>query len=594
MTPSPLPPGTPPKTGGLDETPAAVDAGDGSRPDTDGSSPQGPAAGPGTAGSAPIPAEAAPVWREIEGALRKKKTPGVPEPPALRWRELLAVLLLVVLSDLTVYRGQGYAGCAALFLIAPGLLFLGSPFRRLGRGGWIVAGMTVLLAGRMLWLGSALEVAVGLVLLVASAMALAGRRLCVLDIAAYALQTVTAGGAGIVHYAASGSQLSPRAVRVPWLSILLPLAALLLFSTLFVLANPDLATSVVDAVSRAMRSLNEWIKELSLTWTEVILWLVTAWIAIGLLRPVVERSVLARFSSAEGAARDGASAPAESPLYPALRNTLAALIVLFAVYLGFEFKTLWFRVFPKGFYYAGYAHEGAAWLTASLALATIVLSAIFRGRVLRDPRLPRLRRLAWIWSAENLVLAATVYNRLWIYVAFNGMTRMRSVALFGVSAVVAGVVLVIWKIAGSRDFVWLLRRQLAALALAIYLFALTPVDALVHSYNVRRVLAGDLTPSVQISVHPIDAEGILALPPLLESNNQILREGIRAMLAERAIQLERSALEESQHHWTAFQFADRLLSERLQSMRAAWEPYLSATKRAVALDRFDEYVYQWY
>lgn len=594
MTPPPLPPGTPPQTEGLNETPAAVDAGSGTRPDTDRSSAQEPVAVPGTAGPAPIPTEVAPVWREIEESLRRETTPGAPEPPALRWRELLAVLLLVVLSDLTVYRGQGYAGYAALFLIAPGLLFLGSPFRRLGRGWWIVAAMSVLLAGRMIWLGSGLDVAVGLALLVASAMALAGRRLYVLDIAAYALQTVTAGGAGIVHYAASGSQLSPRAVRVPWLSILLPLAALALFGTLFVLANPDLVASFLDVVNRGMRSLSEWIRHLSLTWSEVILWLVTAWIAIGLLRPVVERSVLARFSSAEGAARDGASAPAESPLYPALRNTLAALIVLFAVYLVFEFKTLWFRVFPKGFYYAGYAHEGAAWLTASLALATIVLSAIFRGRVLRDPRLPRLRRLAWIWSAENLVLAATVYNRLWIYVAFNGMTRMRSVAVFGVSAVVAGVVLVIWKIADNRDFVWLLRRQLAALALAIYLFALTPVDALVHSYNVRRVLAGDLAPSVQISVHPINAEGILTLPPLLESNNEILREGIRAMLAERAIQLDRSAVEESQHHWTAFQFADRLLSERLQSMRATWEPYLNAAKRAAALDRFDEYVYQWY
>lgn len=136
MTPPPLPPGTPPKTGGLDETPAAVDAGDGTRPDTDASSPQGPVAGPGTAGPAPIPAEDAPVWREIEESSRRKKT------PVLRWRELLAVLLLVVVSDLTVYRGQGCAGYAALFLIAPGLLFLGSPFRRLGRGWWIVAAMT--------------------------------------------------------------------------------------------------------------------------------------------------------------------------------------------------------------------------------------------------------------------------------------------------------------------------------------------------------------------------------------------------------------------------------------------------------------------
>jgi hypothetical protein len=47
-------------------------------------------------------------------------------------------------------------------------------------------------------------------------------------------------------------------------------------------------------------------------------------------------------------------------LYVAYRNMLVALILLFTAYLGFEFATLWFRAFPEGFHYSGYAHEGAA------------------------------------------------------------------------------------------------------------------------------------------------------------------------------------------------------------------------------------------
>jgi hypothetical protein len=224
-----------------------------------------------------------------------------------------------------------------------------------------------------------------------------------------------------------------------------------------------------------------------------------------------------------------------------------------------------------------------------------VLSLIFRGRILRDPRLPRFRRLAWIWSAENLVLAATVYNRLHIYVVFNGMTRMRTVALFGVSAVVAGVILVVWKILHNHDFVWLVRRHLAALALVVYLFALTPVDALVHTYNVNRILAGDLAPSVQISVHPINAEGILVLHPLLESDNEIIREGIRAMLAERYVEFARSTQEQERQGWTAFQIAERLLVVRLYAIRDDWREYVvEPSKRAAALKRFHDYVYQWY
>jgi hypothetical protein len=283
-----------------------------------------------------------------------------------------------------------------------------------------------------------------------------------------------------------------------------------------------------------------------------------------------------------------------APLYAPLRNMLAAVSVLFAVYLVFEFWTLWFRTFPKGFYYAGYAHEGAAWLTTALALATLLLSLVFRGSILHDPRLPRLRAWAWIWSAENLLLAATVYNRMLIYIDFNGMTRMRTVGLFGITCVLAGFWLVIWKIIRNRDFVWLIRRQLWALAIAVYLFALTPVDWLVHTYNVRHVLAGDLPPAVQISTHPIDTEGVLALPPLVHSHDAIIREGICALLAERAIEAERIAKQRETDGWTSFQLCDQLLHERLQSSRAQWRPYLDNTRREAALQRFHKYVYQWY
>lgn len=537
--------------------------------------------------------EAAPVWRNPPG-LWTRWSSSVPHAAPLRWRELISVLLLVVLSDLTVYRGHGFAGYAILFLLAPVLLLVGSPRPLIRASYWIVVAMLAALAARLIWLGSVLGAATGFALLVASAMAIAGRRLYVLDVLPFALQTVVAGAAGLAQYAGSAGQLSPKVVRVQWLSVVLPLAALAAFGTLFILANPDLVTSFLEMVDRAVRALMDWTERLSLSGMEVFFWLVTAWVAIGLLRPVMRRSVLARFSAEDRPKPDKSPTLSESSLYPALRNTLAALIVLFIVYLVFEFRTLWFREFPKGFYYAGYAHEGAAWLTASLALATGVLSLIFRGSILRDPRLPRLRRLAWIWSVENLVLAATVYNRLHIYVAFNGMTRMRTVALFGVTAVVAGVILVVWKILYNHDFVWLVRRHLAALAVVVYLFALTPVDALVHTYNANRILAGDLAPSVQISVHPINAEGILVLPPLLASDNEIIREGIRAMLADRYVEFARSTREHEQQGWTAFQIAERLLVVRLYAIGDDWREYVEPSKRAAVLKRFHDYVYQWY
>jgi hypothetical protein len=501
---------------------------------------------------------------------------------------------MVALADAVIYRGQGFAGLALLFLVSPGLLLLGAPQPKRSGGLWIAALMLVAAAARLFWCGSWLMVAAGFALLVAFAATLAGLCPYVVDVVAYGLQTFTAGCVALAHYGGSAPELAPQGPRSRWLNVALPALALLAFGALFVMANPDLATWYADYLGRFFRSLWDWVREVAPTWQEVLLWVAVAWFVAGLLRPVLRQPVLDSLWKRRGDEAGRMRPPAESPLYAAFRNTLVTVIVLFAVYLVFEFKTLWFRVFPKGFYYAGYAHEGAAWLTAALALATVVLSAIFRAGVLADPRLARLRRLAWLWSAENLLLALAVYHRMYIYVGFNGMTRMRTVGLFGISAVVVGFVLVVWKIVKSRDFLWLFHRHLWTVAVAAYLFALAPVDAIVHTYNRQRILNGDPAPSVQISVHPIDSEGALVLRPLVYCKDEIIREGIRAMLAQRAEEALAAARLCDERGWTAFQLADRLLLEQLENARADWMDYADPAKRSAALARFHSYAYQWY
>ena len=510
----------------------------------------------------------------------------------LRWRELVALVLVVVLADVTVYRGLGFSGYAALFLAAPLLLILGSPRPRWSTGLAVTVGMLWLVAARLVWLGSGWTVAVAVVLLVVSALATAGYSPQVLSVPGFAFQAVVAGAAGLAHYRRNVSRLSPVAGYnlLSW-NVVLPVVAIGLFGTVFILANPDLVTSLVDLAGRTFDLLEDWLLHRFPSWQEIVFWGMVAWGTIGLIRPLARKTYTWSTSTAEARPLPESR---EATLYVACRNTLVALVALFAVYLVFEFKTLWFRVFPKGFYYAGYAHEGAAWLTVALALTTVTLSLMFRGAMLRDPRLPRLRRLAWVWSAQNLILAAAVYHRLAIYIQFNGMTQLRTVALFGITSVVAGVVLVVWKILYSRDFTWLVHRQASTVALAAYLFVLTPVDGMVHGYNAQRVLEGDLAPSVQMSVHPIDAEGLLALRSAADCEDKIIREGIRAMFAQRAVELLDAAAAPRSGDWTAFQGAQAHLLTELEAMRGAWKVYLDPAKRTAALKQFHEYVYQWY
>ena len=516
----------------------------------------------------------------------------------VRWRELIAVILVVALADVTIYRGHGFSGYAALFAGIPLLLLFGAPPGRTLSGQrhwksiWLVGILLVVLAGRMAWYGWELNIVSGLALLVAFALALSGLVPDMLEIVVFPVRMMLGGLLGLAHYTRSARRPNWKWSRVSWLGVALPLVTFVAFSVLFVLANPDLVDSFGKRIEQIFNAFRDWLIEFAPHPLRIAFWCMMAWIAVGMLRPLLSRPLLAELAGRQGTGKTGA--PTRAPLYAACRNMLVMVIILFATYLVFEFKTLWFRVFPAGFYYSGYAHQGAAWLTVALALATVVLSSVFRGAILHDPRRRSLRRLAWIWSLENVLLAIAVYHRLYIYIGFNGMTPKRIIGIFGISAVLVGFLLVLWKIARNRSFLWLVRRHLWTVALAVYLYSVTPVDVIVVQYNVRRILSGDSAPSVQISAHAISSEGILFLSPLLQCQDAVVREGVRALLAERHEKIEALAQVRQAEGWTSFQLADLLVLGQLRAVQDQLVPYQNVQLRAEARKRFDQYAYQWY
>ena len=102
-----------------------------------------------------------------------------------------------------------------------------------------------------------------------------------------------------------------------------------------------------------------------------------------------------------------------------------------------------------------------------------------------------------------------------------------------------------------------------------------------------------------MSVHPIDAEGLHELWPLMDCHDEIVREGVKALLARReggmAAEDQRTGREFS--HWeqlTAIQFAEEALLRELNSDRDRLKPYSDPAKREEAWERFQKYAYHWY
>jgi len=503
-------------------------------------------------------------------------------------REILSLGLLVTLADLTIYRGEGYAGLGLLLLLAPILLLIGSLRRTPDKTLLCFWVMLALSALRLLWCGTPLAATVGLLLIPCFSMSRSGLRPFVPESCRFLGNTIASGGYGIAVYANRLWTLCRRFTHWNWIIVALPLVVGVLFSLVFLQANPDLLKSVGEYLSQIIQRLVDWVAEYPLL--EILFCLAAGWIGIGLLRP--RKNHPAR----ELEERDCAPLRADpnatpDPLFDAYRNTLWLVIALFAGYLVFEFRTMWFRGFPVGFHYSGYAHEGAAWLTVALALATGIISLIFQGRILRDRRINSLVRLTFAWSIENLLLAVAVYYRLMIYVEFNGMTWARIVGFYGVTTVVAGFLLVLWKIRRSRNFIWLIRRQLWALTFAIYLYSITPVDYLAMSYNARRILAGDPKPAVQFSVQSISTEGVIALRthfdrPNVHLADPLIERGIHSLLRERYRSLDQLS---GKYGWTAWQLSESLIRRRSVSHLPP-----SDDRDRTDWDLFKNHVYQWF
>ena len=97
---------------------------------------------------------------------------------------------------------------------------------------------------------------------------------------------------------------------------------------------------------------------------------------------------------------------------------------------------------------------------------------------------------------------------------------------------------------------------------------------------------------MQISEHPLSAEGSLELAPLLQCQDATIRDGIAAMQADRHDRALREETIRRTGGWTARQFAEEQLLNQLNTGQA--NRNYTAEKRFADWDAFRKYAYQWY
>lgn len=525
---------------------------------------------------------------------------GVAKPPCVEpSRKMTAVhwvsaLLLLAIADVAMFSGYGFTGLALLFFVAPLLILIAGENRK-SILMLMVLLMLVVAAIRMIWFGNYMLGLCGFVLIFSMSLVASGYHASFANVF---LNFMVAPVSGIAHLVSlriwANSDIGVVRQKNSIASLVIPLLAITVFGSIFVFANPDL----IDSVSRLLKIYNSKLFEYVPSFGHFCFWGVVGVFAIGLIRPLSRFGppFNVDFFHSPDSNRVAGSDEFECKNFEVFRNTLFSLVLLFFVYLVFEFSTLWFREFPDGFYYAGYAHQGAAWLTFALLLTTATLSLIFRGDLYSDPRIKQVWTLATVWIALNFVLALAVYNRMWIYIDFNGLTYMRMIGLFGISTVCIGMVLVIIKMRRRKSFAWLVSHDLVALFVACFLFCVIPIHSIWVSYNVARIREGDLPPSIQLVAHPIGDDGIYAMSKLLEHPEGEIREGARAILWLRLRELKILNAKRSELGWTTYQMGSESLERRLNALEAKGhlDPINELEEAQDAKQRFFDYAFRWF
>jgi len=133
-----------------------------------------------------------------------------------------------------------------------------------------------------------------------------------------------------------------------------------------------------------------------------------------------------------------------------------------------------------------YVHEGTYVLILSILVAMLVLLAFFYRNLNFFPDNHLLKQLAYIWIAQNAVLALSVGIRNWHYLAQYGLTHRRIGVLVFLALVLYGLWTVYGKIAQRRSMFFLLQKNAWSLFVCLLLLATVNWDLVITRYNLWR------------------------------------------------------------------------------------------------------------
>ncbi|MCB0564903.1 MAG: DUF4173 domain-containing protein [Phaeodactylibacter sp.] len=139
-----------------------------------------------------------------------------------------------------------------------------------------------------------------------------------------------------------------------------------------------------------------------------------------------------------------------------------------------------------------YVHAGTYLLLFAIMLAMATVIWYFRGKLNFYPENEWLRGLAFLWLAQNAMLAISVGLRNWQYVAYYGLAYKRLGVFWFLSLVLYGLYTLFQKVKTRQTITFLLHRNSWAVYASFLALSLINWDLAITRYNLQADTKGGI------------------------------------------------------------------------------------------------------
>ena len=273
-----------------------------------------------------------------------------------------------------------------------------------------------------------------------------------------------------------------RRILPTLISALVGIICFVAFLCIFASGNP-VVQMVWERITSWWNSIMDYLQISWDFWWHVLIWLAGI-LVFGLFtvqRPAAEKSSLPEVPEE--------SAPAGSCMLPHLPlMILLGVNMAFLVATGTDIAFLWFRRVPEGVSQTSYLYEGADSIIWASVLAAGLLIYFFRrkGSVRRTMV---ARSLGYVLAGQTLLLAISVYVRLYNQIEAYSFTPRRILAAEFLLLGVAGLVILLFYMSRSGGFLRYARVCIGTLGLMTLCFTISKPAALSGDLNLRYAAA---------------------------------------------------------------------------------------------------------